>query len=238
MLSFCHGIAVFPQPSPARNPGGDCFACSVTATLRHIYGAEAPTFDQVWESFQRTVQFVRNGEVAQQTQLENTWDGYRGAFYNLIEYVGRFDIQTDFAARGVPQFGHDSGESMAWWPMVDESQWARRLDAWLRGGWYAFASIRLDPNPTGEWLMTDDGPRRVSTDHFVVLDGVRSGWRRRVCPDGMKCGTLVHQVHVVCSARDGRAYWIDVDTFLREHGAGAWWLIRPGECGDLPEDAS
>jgi hypothetical protein len=191
----------------------------------------------VWEAFQREVEFVANGEVRRQTQLENTWHGYRRAFNELTELVGRMEIQTDFAARGTPQFGYLAGESMAWWPMVDESQWARRLDAWLRAGWYAFASIRLDPNPTGEWVMTEDGPRRVSTDHFVVLDGVRTGWRPRIWPDGMKSASLVHQVHVVCSARGGREYWIDIDQFIREHGAGAWWLIRPGDYTDLPEGA-
>jgi hypothetical protein len=44
--------------------------------------------------------------VRRQTQLENTWDGYRGAFNELTELVGRMEIQTDFAARGVPQFGY------------------------------------------------------------------------------------------------------------------------------------
>jgi hypothetical protein len=231
MREYCHNIAVFPQPVPARNPGGDCFACAVTATFQYIYGAQAPTFDQVWEAFQREVEYVRNGEVCRQVQLENSWSGYRVALYNLRALVGPFDVQTDFAARGVPPFGHDSGDSMAWCPIVDEGQWGHRLDAWLRAGWYAFACIRMDPNPTGEWVLTEEGPRRVSTDHFVVLDGIRSGWRAVERFPGAK--SFETQVHVVCSARGGRAYWIDVDTFLREHGAGAWWLVRPGETGDL-----
>jgi hypothetical protein len=224
---FLHGVTPYPQPSPARNPGGDCFACAITATLRHIHGESAPTFDQVWEAF--LVEQEYNGE--KRKHLRNTWHGYRHALYELTELVGRMEVQTDFAARGTPQFGYLEGESMAWWPAVDESQWAKRLDAWLRAGWYAFASIRLDPNPTGEWLITPEGPRRVSTDHFVVLDGVRCGWRKH--PTVAGSASLVYQVHVVCSARGGREYWIDVDTFLREHGAGAWWLIRPGDYGDL-----
>lgn len=232
MKSFCHGIAVFPQPSPCRNPGGDCFACATKATMDHIFGPSAPTFDQVWEAFLRE---QTEGDGTKRKYLNNTWHGYRRAFYNLTEYVGRMEIMCDFAAPLGPSFGIAStGESMAWGPNVDPYTWAKRLDAWLRAGWYAFASIRLDPNPTGEWLQTPDGPRRVSTDHFVALDGVRCGRRR--WEDGSS-GGLAYQVHVICSARGGRAYWIDVEQFIREHGAGAWWLIRPGDYGDLEEDA-
>jgi hypothetical protein len=229
MLEYCHNIKPYPQPVPHRNPGGDCFACALKATMDHIYGEKAPTFDQVWESF--LVEQEYNGQKS--THLSNTWYGYRGAFYKLTDYVGNMEIQTDFAARHGPEFGYRVGDSMAWRAAVDEGQWSKRLDAWLRAGWYAFCSIRLDPNTTGEWIITDEGPQRVSTDHFVVLDGVRWGWRKHPSVEGAR--SLESQVHVVCSAKGGRAYWIEVDQFIREHGAGAWWLIRPGEYGALED---
>jgi hypothetical protein len=229
MREYCHGIKIFPQPSPSRNAGGDCFACAIKATMDHIYKENAPSFDQVWESF--LVDYEHDGNKS--THLSNTWHGYRGAFYNLFDIVGRMEIMCDFAGRGLKEFGYGWGDSMGWQLAVDESQWAKRLDAWLRAGWYAFASIRLEPNPTGEWVLTDEGPRRVSTDHFVALDGVRFGWRKHSTVEG--ASSLVSQVHVVCSAKGGQAYWIDVEKFIREHGAGAWWLIRPGDYGTLEE---
>lgn len=229
MRTFCHDVAVFPQPSPGRNPGGDCFACALTAALRHFYGDQAPNFDQVWECFQEEQTRQDTGE--KWTHLCNTWPGYRGAFYRAAEIVGRLEIFTDFVA---PEVMHKR-YSCDWGVSIDDYAWAKRLDAWLRAGHLAFASIRYAASPTGEWFLTPEGARRHHTDHFVVLDGIRCGWRKHPTVAGAK--TLVYQVHVVCSSAGGRTYWIDVDRFLREHGAGAWWLIRPSDTGDLPEGA-
>lgn len=229
MRSFCHGVAVVPQPVPHRNPGGDCFACATTAAMRHFFGERAPSFDQVWECYQK--ENIRSDTGEKWLSLTNHWEGYRHAFINLERYVGGLEHFVDFVE---PKFERHRA-SCDWGIHVDGYDWARRLDAWLRSGHLAFASIHYAGNPTGEWLQTPEGPRRVSTDHVVVLDGVRCGWKRHATVAGAK--TFVYQVHVVCSARGGREYWIDVDTFMREHGAGAWWLIRPEERGDLPEDA-
>jgi hypothetical protein len=229
MRSFCQGVAVYPQPSPNRNAGGDCFACALTAALRHFYKESAPTFDQVWACFQEELTRGDTGE--KWMHLCNTWTGYRTAFYAAADIVGRMEIFTDFVA---PEADHER-YSCDWGIHLDGYAWAKRLDAWLCAGHLAFASIYYAGNPTGEWVQTPDGPRRHSTDHFVLLDGVRDGWRKHPTVDG--AASLVYQVHVVCSAAGGRTYWIDVATFLREHGAGAWWLIRPEERGDLPVGA-
>lgn len=51
MVEICHGIAPVPQPSPARNDGGDCFACATTAALRWMFPDADVDFDAVWECF-------------------------------------------------------------------------------------------------------------------------------------------------------------------------------------------
>jgi hypothetical protein len=227
MRSFCHNVAVYPQPTPRRNPGGDCFACALTAALRHFFPDEPPAFDHVFDCFMRE-QTEPSGE--KRSFLNNTWPGMRTAIYSAHNLVGSLQVFADIVVpRDDPErWSHD------WGPQADGYAWARRLDAWLRSGHIALASILYAGNPTGEWVQTPDGPRRHATDHFVLFDGVRCGWKRHGDGGG---GTLTYQVHVVCSAAGGRTYWIDVDQLLREHGAGAWWLLRPTDFNDLVEAA-
>lgn len=229
MRSFCAGVEVFPQPIPNRNPGGDCFACATTAAVRHFFGDRAPSFDQVWECF---LNEQREADGSTTKHLLNSWPGYRSAFTKLTEYVGRLAIFPDFV---MPEPDLDR-YPCDWGVHIDDYTWARRLDAWLRSGHLALTSIRYEPSPTGEWALIDGKPSRQMTDHLVLLDGVRSGWRKHPTVDG--AWSLEYHVHVVCSSRGGRAYWVDVRRFLREHGAGAWWLIRPAEedaVRDFPE---
>lgn len=230
MRSFCHNVAVVPQPLPKRNPGGDCFACAVTAAMRHFFGEAAPTFDQCWEAFQAT---QTNSDGTTRTYLTNTFDGMRSALYNLS---GNTDdkyprpwpivIESDIV---VPLIGERWRGGYNWgWP-VDGQAWAQRLDGWLRAGHLALGDLMYRPCPTGEWTTDADGKAtRNNNDHFVLYDGVRSGWRAHETIEG--AAALVYQVHVVCSANGGRAYWIDVTELLRQHGASAaWWLIRPDD---------
>lgn len=51
MIEVCHGIEPVPQPSPARNEGGDCFACAATAGLRFLYPEREISLEEVWEKF-------------------------------------------------------------------------------------------------------------------------------------------------------------------------------------------
>lgn len=51
MIEVCHGIERVPQPQPARNPGGDCFACAATAGLRFLFPEREISLDDVWEMF-------------------------------------------------------------------------------------------------------------------------------------------------------------------------------------------
>lgn len=226
MRSFCHGVAIVPQPSPAMNSGGDCFACATTAALRHFFPEKNIQLKDVFERFWIAQEY--RGEKSR--HLGNTWGSYYTALHQMGDLTDhQLDIFSDIVQPDVntERWAHDWGFSISGY------DYAKRLDAWLRAGHLAFASIYYAGCPTGEWVETPDGPRRHATDHFVVLDGVRCGWRRHV--DGH--GSLTYQIHVVCSAAGGRAYWIDVDELLRRHGAGAWWLIRPDDIGDLPGDA-
>lgn len=51
MIEVCHNIPRVVQPTPARNPGGDCFACATTAGLRFLYPERTVELDDVWDMF-------------------------------------------------------------------------------------------------------------------------------------------------------------------------------------------
>ena len=51
MTEVCHSIERVPQPVPARNAGGDCFACAATAGLRFLYPEHEIKLDDVWDMF-------------------------------------------------------------------------------------------------------------------------------------------------------------------------------------------
>lgn len=221
MSEFLVGVPVVAQQQPPRNQGGDCFAASTLAAMRHFYGDKAPSYDQCWEAFERD----QDGRK----YLNNTWPGMRGALYNLCDNWP-LDIHADAVA---PQLENTEHRSYPWGPAVDGYEYARRLEGWLRSGYLALSEIMMNGCKTGPFYIGPDGKRYQNhIDHFVLYDGVRSGWRKHETVEG--ASVLVHQIHVVCSAKGGRAYWIDVDDLLIEHGAGAWWLIRPRQHADLP----
>lgn len=217
------GVTLVPQPSPAINPGGDCFACALTAGLRHLFPerAEEITVERVHRYFWR--------DVGGKPHLDNTWSGFRDALYAAFSDDFRLDVRADLVQpRWDPeQWAHE------WWHVQPDYEWGQRLEAWLAAGWLAASVISYEGSPTGQWQRHEDGKvYRATHDHFVLLDGVRWGWRKSTVVEG--ASSLVYQVHVVCSSRAGRTYWIDVDDFLREHGAAAWWLFRRETRGVMP----
>lgn len=199
------GVEPFPQPHPVRNPGGDCFACSLLALLRHLFPERPPSFDQVFGYFKAK---TTTGSEC----LSNTWYGYRQALWNAFSDGYRMEITADIV---VPSFDPDQW-SHAWWDFVPSGEWSKRLEGYLRGGWVGVAEIRQ----AGGGPRDSEG-RRHTPDHFVLLDGIRSAWEST---PGTAGRALNHYVHVVCSAKG--AYWIPVMRLLMDHGAAGWRLAR------------
>lgn len=207
MTEILLGVKPFLQPSPGRNPGGDCFACSLKAATDYLYPENPIDFNLAWESFEET-------SVGGNRVLSNCWPtmAWR-APYALHEHGYKFDLHRDLL---MPQPDLDH-HSYSWGFQVNEQEWSLRLHAWLSAGWVAIAEQSFPPLPA----VTPDG-RKNHTDHFVVLDGQRSFWQESSLLPG--ASSLEHETHVVCSAKG--AYWIDTKDLLNLHGVNALVLLR------------
>ena len=206
MTQILLGVKPFLQPSPSRNPGGDCFACSLKAVVDHLYPDRPVSFDHAWEAFQVT---SHDGSPV----LANSWATMSwSAPHNLSEHGYSFEVHRDivYPTIDLEHYSHSYG-----FP-VDDQEWSKRVEAWFSAGWVAIVeqSYKLQP-PT-----TPDGKKNW-TDHFVVLDGQRSFWQKS--KDGTS-SRLEHETHVVCSAKG--EYWIKTSTLLHMHGVNAVVLLR------------
>lgn len=202
MIERVAGVQPFYQPAPARNPGGDCFACALTAAVRHLVPERPVEFDTVWECF--LIEPYGGGPKV----LSNSWPTMRTAIYALGQHGYELETTKDLVSEVRP----DSW-SHAWGLEIPEMAWAYRLEAWLAAGWVALAEVNFQGS--GPWT----GEYQNTIDHFVVLDGVRHYWKKH--DSGV---SLEHDVHVVCSARG--AYWIDAGDLLRKHGTAGLTLVR------------
>ena len=207
MSEIIRNVAPFPQPSPAKNPGGDCFACTLKAVVDALYPERPIPFDAAWEAFK--VEAYGGGKV-----LSNCWPTMESAVYALRGEGYDLAVRRDFALAEV-DLEH---WSYAWGVRVDENAWAYRLEAWLAAGW--LASVEM--NYAGVGPVDVARCRFNGTDHFACVDGQRHFWKESATVKG--ASSLEHETHVVCSARG--AYWIDTGDLLWKHGVGAIYLVR------------
>lgn len=204
-MQICLNVEPFRQPSPNRNPGGDCFACALTAAVRFFYPDQPVAFDTVWETFM--VECAGGGK-----SLSNTWPTMQRAPYRLKEHGYPLDVHVDIVR---PTF--DTKWSHGWWQFLPDGEWSYRMEAWLSAGWLALAEM----NYAGKGPVNPDGTVN-DPDHFVLLDGQRHFWKEHPT---LPAVSLSHETHVVCSAKG--AYWIDTRALLARHGVAGVTLVRP-----------
>lgn len=211
MREFCHNIQPYMQPKPNKNPGGDCFACTLTATLHHLFPENKPDFDTVWNYF------IQKYYMSEEKGLSNTWPGMKkaisGAYADGYYTDNEFDIV-------MPTFNSNI-HSHVFYESNMSSEYTRRLEGWLRSGWVALAEIHYNGGgPRSSWnSQFNDG------DHFIILDGIREVWEKIDNPNVPgNARTLSFYIHVVCSAKG--AYWISTRELMKNYGAGGWLLVR------------
>lgn len=213
MVEFCHGLEPVMQPSPCRNPGGDCFACSLTAAMRHLFPEEPPKFDQVWDAFR----CCYYGETEKRA-LSNTWPGMAKALHELRYGDGEQWPIEHRIDRVIPTYEVERW-AYHWGAAINSEDYVYRLEGWLRSGWIALTEVELHASGRGGWRP--DGYRQT-TNHFVAIDGVRYG--RIEYAEGEGGPAYRMEVRVVCSVKG--AYWIGTTELLERHGAAAWHLVR------------
>lgn len=201
-------VEPFRQPKPAKNPGGDCFACTITAAIRHFFPDRPIDFADAWDAFLEKT-------ADKDAVLSNTWWTMRTkVFWKLREQGYPLEYRVDFV---YPTFDLEHF-SACWWRPIPVEAWAYRLEAWLSAGWVALVEMNFD----GRGPTNPDGSANLN-DHFVILDGQRHFWKPH---SGVKgAHSLAHETHVVCSAKGG--YWIETKDLLERHGVAAIILMRP-----------
>lgn len=226
------GVERVPQPQPCRNPAGDCFACSLIASLGYLFpDREAPTFEDTdrWfrgeyakpvgqmESALRAAAAGDTSGIAEAVAtldrhrddppVSCTWNGMQDAIWRARADGWPVEMHIDMVT---PEF-----DPRRWgygWPVVwAGDDYVYRLEAWLAAGWVALTVVDLD----GRGPIID-GALLNSTDHFLVLDGARIGWQER---DGGGASQVV-EVHVVDSS--GR-------NITGGYGGTPWLLVRRDE---------
>lgn len=206
MVEVLLNVTPFPNPSPGRNPGGDCFACSLTAAMRYLFPERLISFDDAYGCF---LEKHDDGKE----YLRNTWWGMRQAMYQTKDLGYDIEVFKDLVT---PTFDRES-HSHAWWKFQPDGEWSYRLEAWLSAGWVALAEMDSE----GKGPFTSEGYHN-HINHFVVLDGIRHYWKPSENVKG--ASSLDHDVHVVCSRKG--AYWIPVHDLLHKHGTAGLWLLR------------
>lgn len=204
-MEILRNVAPFMQPSPVKNPGGDCFACALTAAVRALFPDRPLDFGAAWDLF-------KEKDSSGNETLSHTWGSFERVVWKLRALGYPIEQRHDIVTPRV-DLRH---WSHPWWFSIPDDEWAYRLEAWLAAGWIAFAEMEHD----GKGPYTAQGYVNV-IDHFVVLDGQRHFWKRF---DGDGSASLEHETHVVCSARG--PYWIRTRDLLLKHGVAGLSLVR------------
>jgi hypothetical protein len=210
MLEFCANIKPFMQPHPAKNPRGDCFACSLTAALQHLFLENPPAFDDVWNYF------MQKYYMSDEKGLDCGWTGMEKAIQSAYADGYHTDHEFDLV---MPKPRPLS--SNIFYENYFADDYTRRLEGWLRSGWIAITDIYF----AGGGARDTWNGQFHGNDHFILLDGTREVWER-LNPDG-SARQLKFYIHVICSVKG--AYWIEANELMKSYGAAGWWLIRKAD---------
>lgn len=208
---FLAGVRRTSQPSPARNPGGDCFACALKSALDFLVPEHGRSAEEVWHIFDaETV----GGGVA----TNNTWPGMQEALDTArFEWELPIDWRIDLPLPlpDLENFSYCFGNMFNW------EDYFYRLDAWLRAGYLALVEMRIPFSATGG--LSADG-KKLPNNHFALIDGVRRFWE----PIGDIGRKLTHEVHFVDSSKHN-VEWVPIDDAIVHFGIGALLLVRRDE---------
>jgi hypothetical protein len=202
---------------------------SAQANLQKLRGAvddflhtKVTEFPPAHEALKTT--FAEVSAEKPRTTVGNTWFGFEKVLNKASYEWGGLEVTYDIVQ---PTFARSAQCSYPWRFQDLSLDYTRRLEGWLRGGWVAFAEIKLDGG--GPFIRHDDGSVWLSSiDHFVVIDGIRHEYIAKHDPDtgAFKSGGWEDSIHVVDSSSRDITGWHRTMPFTRSHAASSWWLAR------------
>jgi len=216
-------VKPFMQPNPHKNPGGDCFACSLKVVVDYLYPEKPLSFDDAFSCFEDETGgcgIVDCGRKGKGNKfLSNHWSGFYRALQNLHDLDYRLDWEIDVIH---PEVDKDRWSYSFGW-QVNEMEWHRRVDNWLRAGWIIVIEMSYESIVN---LQPERKNKYFGTDHFAVVDGQREFWKEHPRKeDGAYTGASgKHETHVVCSGKG--PYWIDTGDLHHYHGVNGFYAIR------------
>lgn len=229
VYEICKNIERIPQPEGEEqfNPTktGDCFLCSSYAIISHFCkerSIQPPTKQQVYE--------VWASEDVNAGSGSNYWSNER--FWNYFNHLSKWwDIAFEMVIDPPVCLDRFNEFPSAFGPrLYTPSALTQRVKTYLEAGYLIHAEVQH--RPTSEYIK--EGKRADGSDHLVVIDGIRTVVDQKLMcmgdgkTDPSWFGHIKNQIHIVDSARKKpEPYWIDVNTYVEEHGGFCMWFIRP-----------
>lgn len=222
------GVTRFEQPTPTKNPGGDCFACSSFAILRHFCGlreVEPPSYETIWGAWASEEIGGKTFTGGSPWVTEKFWlrwqfvTGWQKILFQL-EYDPPLALQFQANA-----FGPKSHDALLF---------ARRVRVYLEAGYLGQVEVQHEPQIDRDRRGEDP----LGGDHLIVIDGYREIMHPQKWCDGLGhaawSGTYTNEIHVVDSALAGdlvpsvtQGVWVDIGSFVKNHGGWPIWWVRP-----------
>ena len=166
MRQVLHGVKQVPQPSPEIHEGGDCFACSAMAIMRHLF----PRHTRDLSVADAVKWFEDTYHRSDKKLINNTMSYARSALH-----ASGLDIEVNTDPFS-PLITEEMQTTFAW---RMPSSYAQRVEAYLAAGYVGYVDMNFAGAERG--LSQDPLPDRpghyiVDGNHIVVLDGIRTYW--------------------------------------------------------------
>lgn len=255
-VEVCHNIERVAQPTPARNPGGDCFACAATAGMRFLYPERSVQLDDVWDMF--VVEYYDGKAQENLQKLRTAGDQLLAGTLDITAYreihaavsAAKPSTTVNNTWSGFPKVlekaSREWGRLEVTWDMVEPHfDQQRGRPSWSYAWRFQDCGIdyarRLEGWLRSGWVawteikMHGGGPFTVdgegvvwmnSIDHFLLIDGVRRRYVEESLDSGTRYGSWKDEMHVVDSSSLNLTGWHDIMRFTRARGASSWWLAR------------
>jgi len=213
-----------PEGDAQFNPSkaGDCFLCSSYAIIKHFCQQKdvtppsmADVYHKVW-----CEEDIKANTGSNHWATQKFWD----YLYHALDWDElKFDRVDD------PPLHIPGWHEMATFgpKFFSNESFQNRIQTYLEAGYLIHAQIQA--KPLSEYIKEEK--RSHGGDHLVVIDGFRiTEDQKLTCFDGKVSwyGSIHYYVHVVDSSRKKpKPYWIDLGTWIEEHGGFNMYFIRP-----------